>query len=91
MTEVTVSLPDSLAQEARAAGLLTPQAVEAMLRETLRKQRTEQARTGLDLLFGMWRDREDMADVEGYIRKLRAPRYRHDGARNEDQDQKDQD
>ena len=28
-----------------------------------------------DLLFGMWRDREDMADVEAYVRKLRAPRF----------------
>jgi hypothetical protein len=36
MTEVTMTLPDNLAQEARAAGLLTPQALEAMLRETLR-------------------------------------------------------
>lgn len=26
-------------------------------------------------LFGMWRDREDMADVEGYVRKLRASRF----------------
>ena len=28
-----------------------------------------------DPLFGMWRDREDMADVAGYVRKLRAPRF----------------
>jgi len=28
-----------------------------------------------DPAFGMWRDREDMADVEAYLRKLRAPRY----------------
>jgi hypothetical protein len=34
---------------------------------------------GEDLLFGMWRDREDMADVGAYIRKLRASRYRRDG------------
>lgn len=27
-----------------------------------------------DPLFGMWRDREDMADVAAYVRKLRAPR-----------------
>jgi len=27
-----------------------------------------------DPLFGMWRDREDMADVAGYVRKIRAPR-----------------
>jgi len=29
--------------------------------------------------------REDMADLDGYIRKLRAPRYNRDGSRNEDQ------
>lgn len=28
-----------------------------------------------DPLFGMWRDREDMADVAGYIRRVRAPRF----------------
>jgi hypothetical protein len=28
-----------------------------------------------DPLFGMWRDREEMADVEAYVRKLRAPRF----------------
>jgi hypothetical protein len=28
-----------------------------------------------DPAFGMWRDREDMADVEAHLRKLRAPRY----------------
>mgnify|MGYP003415548705 CR=1 FL=1 len=26
-------------------------------------------------LFGMWQDREEMADVEAYMRKLRAPRF----------------
>jgi hypothetical protein len=31
--------------------------------------------TADDPLFGMWRDREDMADVEAYVRKLRAPRF----------------
>lgn len=28
-----------------------------------------------DPLFGMWRDREDIADVHAYVRKLRAPRF----------------
>lgn len=36
-----------------------------------------------DPLFGMWRDREDMADVEGYIRRIRAPRFNADGSRND--------
>lgn len=34
-----------------------------------------------DPLFGMWRDREDMADVAGYVRKLRASRFNDDGTR----------
>ena len=28
-----------------------------------------------DPAFGIWRDREDMASVETYVRRLRAPRY----------------
>ena len=28
-----------------------------------------------DPAFGIWRDRDDMADVDAYLRKLRAPRY----------------
>ena len=38
----------------------------------------------VDLLFGMWREREDMSDVDSYVRKLRAPRYNPDGSRNTD-------
>jgi hypothetical protein len=33
-----------------------------------------------DPAFGIWRDREDMDDVEAYLRKLRAPRYNRDGS-----------
>lgn len=36
-----------------------------------------------DPAFGIWRDREDMADVEAYVRRLRAPRFGRDGSRNE--------
>ena len=32
-----------------------------------------------DPLFGMWRDREDMADVAGYVRSIRASRFNSDG------------
>jgi hypothetical protein len=34
-----------------------------------------------DPAFGMWRDREEMADVQAYLSTLREPRYRHDGSR----------
>ncbi len=36
-----------------------------------------------DPAFGIWRDREDMADVEAYVRRIRAPRFNRDGSRNE--------
>jgi len=36
-----------------------------------------------DPLFGMWRDREDMADVPAYIRHIRAPRFNGDGSPDE--------
>jgi hypothetical protein len=32
-------------------------------------------------MFGMWANREDMADVAGYVRALRAPRLSADGTR----------
>ncbi len=35
MTTLTIDLPDNLAEEAKQAGLLTPNAIEAILRETL--------------------------------------------------------
>jgi post-segregation antitoxin (ccd killing protein) len=39
MTPVTVSLPDDLAQQAQAAGLLTENALEQLLRRALRQSR----------------------------------------------------
>ncbi|HPF27228.1 MAG TPA: hypothetical protein P5528_13645 [Steroidobacteraceae bacterium] len=44
MTTIQIQLPDELAQNAQAAGLLTPAAIEAMLREQLRKQAGEALR-----------------------------------------------
>lgn len=43
--ELKLNLPDQLAQEAQAVGLLTPQALEEMLRERLRKRAVEDLRT----------------------------------------------
>ena len=34
-----------------------------------------------DPAFGIWRDREDMADVPAFVRQLRAARYAPDGSR----------
>ncbi|MDB5819561.1 MAG: hypothetical protein JWQ11_3201 [Rhizobacter sp.] len=36
-----------------------------------------------DPAFGIWRDRDDMANVTDYVRKIRQPRYARDGSRSE--------
>jgi len=36
-----------------------------------------------DPAFGIWRDRQDMDDVNAHVRRLRAPRYNRDGSRNQ--------
>ena len=41
MTTLTIDLPDNLAKEARDAGLLDATAIEAMLREQLRRRAGE--------------------------------------------------
>ncbi len=38
MTKIQIELPDATAQAAQAAGLLTPQALERLLSQALRKQ-----------------------------------------------------
>lgn len=45
---------------------------EAESREASREAAKEEVENPL---FGMWQDREEMADVEAYVRKLRAPRF----------------
>jgi hypothetical protein len=39
--EVTLELPEGLAKEAHEAGLLTPEAMETMLRDAIRSRRVE--------------------------------------------------
>lgn len=37
--------------------------------------RSAELAAGNDPAFGIWREREDMDDVEAYLRRLRSPRY----------------
>ena len=68
------------------ARLRAPQTAQVTVRieeENTSQPAVKGGDTAVDLLFGMWRDREDMIDVAAYIRKLRAPRFNADGSRNE--------
>jgi len=46
--ELTLNLPDELANKAQAAGLLNSEAIEKLLRERLRKQAGEELRAMLN-------------------------------------------
>jgi hypothetical protein len=50
MTEVTVTLPDDLVQQARQAGLLRSEALAALLREAMRERRIERLFATMDKL-----------------------------------------
>ena len=50
MTNITVSLPDELAQQAQSAGLLRPGAIERLLREAMKKRQVDQLFTTMDKL-----------------------------------------
>ena len=49
--------------------------------EAAQAPRTPETLLTNDPAFGMWRDREDMAEVPTFVRQLRAPRYAPDGSR----------
>lgn len=74
MTNVTLSLPDTLAQEARAAGLLTPEAVEAMLRERLRKQRVDALFTAMEKMASVDEPPMTEDEIQAEIKAARAER-----------------
>ncbi len=76
MTAVQITLPDELAQKAANAGLLSPEAMEAMLREQLRRRAGEELRT-------MWQrmPQEELTpkieqEIVEEVRKVRAERSR---------------
>lgn len=48
--QVKLELPDPLAAEAQAAGLLTPEQLERMLREALRARRAEKLAAAREVL-----------------------------------------
>jgi hypothetical protein len=52
-TELKLSLPDNLAREAEASGLLTPGAIEALLREEIRRRRVNQLFSAADRLANL--------------------------------------
>lgn len=74
MKEVRITLPDQLASDASAAGLLTPDAMEAILRATLKAN----AKAGLEKYWAKLDKQESTpereAEILEQVRKVRANR-----------------
>jgi hypothetical protein len=74
MVQLDLKLPDSLAREAQAAGLLTPQAIEQLLREEIRRRRVSQMFEAADRLAALDAPPLTEAEVETEIQAVREAR-----------------
>jgi hypothetical protein len=73
-TELKVTLPDGLAREAEASGLLTPEAIEALLREEIRRRRVNRLFDAADRLADLDAPPLTEAEVEAEIEAVRRSR-----------------
>jgi len=72
MTTLTIDLPDNLVKEAKNAGLLAPDAIETMLRETLRRRAVNGLFTAADKLATANFPSMTMAEIQEEVDAVRA-------------------
>lgn len=78
--EIKLTLPDPLVQEAQAIGLLSPEALERLLRDEIRRRRTEQLFDAADRLAAL-PGPLSVEEVEAEIQAARAARRGGDARR----------
>lgn len=74
MTTLTINIPDNLAQEAQAAGLLAPDVMETMLRENLRRRAIGELFAAADKLAAANFPPMTMAEIQQEVKAVRAQR-----------------
>ena len=74
MTILTIDLPDNLVKEAKNAGLLAPDAIEAMLRETLRRHAVNGLFIAADKLAAANFPPMTMDEIQEEVNAVRAQR-----------------
>jgi Arc/MetJ family transcription regulator len=74
MTTITIDLPDELAQEAKSHGLLEAAAVEAMIRETLRRRAARELLEAAGELAAAKFPRMTMAEIQEEVNAVRSAR-----------------
>ncbi|HEV8582490.1 MAG TPA: hypothetical protein VGX68_25775 [Thermoanaerobaculia bacterium] len=72
--EITLTLPESVAQEAEARGLLKPASLESLVHEALRKQRIDHLFEVADRLAALPGPPLTEAEVEEEIQAVRSRR-----------------
>ena len=80
MTTVQIELPDQLAQQARSAGLFSPQKMEAILRAQLRREAFEGLRASHDRLPAEELTPEIEQEIVDTVREVRAERRQRDAS-----------
>ena len=73
MTTVQFSLPDSVAREAEKAGLLTDEAMEAVLRKELRRRSADDLFSAMDKMADMLDTPMTMDEIQAEINAVRRP------------------
>jgi hypothetical protein len=73
-TQVKLTLADSLAREAEANGLLTPKAIEALLRDEIRRRRVNQLFEATDRLANLDLPALTESELEAEIEAARVSR-----------------
>lgn len=74
MTELTVTLPDDLAREARTAGLLAPDALERLLRDAVRQRAIGELKQAMDRMAAVEGPVMTPEEIQEEIRAARAER-----------------
>ncbi len=74
MTNVTVSLPDDLAQAARSAGLLRDEAIATLLRDAMKKRQVDQLFETMGKLSAL-EPKLTEAEIDAEIDAARAERH----------------
>ena len=74
MTTLTIELPDSLAEEAQQAGLLTSATIETILRDTLRTRAVNGLLTTADKLEAAHFPPMTMDEIQEEVNAVRAQR-----------------
>jgi hypothetical protein len=72
--EVTLTLPDTVAREAEARGLLTAETLEALIKAEVQRRRVEQLFAAADRLAALPAASLTEAEVEAEIQAVRAER-----------------